>query len=203
MKPFNSKKLKELRLAALKTLEEVADENKFDKSSLSLWENGRKPGLKNLKRLSVYYKVPLSAFFALIMFVTPPAHAGATSGIAAGGAMIALQVGHHARLSPHFTAHEFWCHDGCRTSKVDGRLLYKLELLRVKLGGRAIRISSGYRCEGRNKSVGGAGRSQHMQGKAADIQVDSVPPVVVAAAAKSVGFSFVKIYPKHTHVDVR
>lgn len=45
-----------------------------------------------------------------------------------------------------------------------------LDPLREKYG-KPIMISSGYRCEKLNKAVGGAAKSQHLTGKAADICV--------------------------------
>ena len=42
--------------------------------------------------------------------------------------------------------------------------------LREKYG-KPIMVSSGYRCEKLNKAVGGAAKSQHLTGKAADIMV--------------------------------
>lgn len=45
-----------------------------------------------------------------------------------------------------------------------------LDPLREKYG-KPIMVSSGYRCEKLNKAVGGAAKSQHLTGKAADICV--------------------------------
>ena len=45
-----------------------------------------------------------------------------------------------------------------------------LDPLREKYG-KPIMVSSGYRCEKLNKAVGGAAKSQHLTGKAADIMV--------------------------------
>ena len=51
------------------------------------------------------------------------------------------------------------------------RLVEKvLDPLREKYD-KAIMVSSGYRCEKLNKAVGGAAKSQHLTGKAADIYV--------------------------------
>lgn len=70
-------------------------------------------------------------------------------------------------LSPHFSASEFRDH---RTGavKVDPRLVQCLESLR-SLVGRPLRIVSGYRTVATNRAVGGAPKSQHLYGKAADI----------------------------------
>ena len=48
-----------------------------------------------------------------------------------------------------------------------------LEPLLEKLG-KAIHITSGYRCERVNKAIGGAKTSQHVQGEAADFHVDGM-----------------------------
>jgi hypothetical protein len=48
-----------------------------------------------------------------------------------------------------------------------------LEPLRVALR-KPIRVSSGYRCPRVNTKIGGASKSQHMQGEAADIQASSM-----------------------------
>jgi uncharacterized protein YcbK (DUF882 family) len=119
--------------------------------------------------------------------------------------VVELPAKQQARVAPNFTAKEFAC-PCCGVRKVDGRLLYKLELLRVKLGNKPIKITSGYRCPKHNKEVGGAKHSQHMNGTAADIEVEGYTPEQVAKAAKEVGFAYVQTYPgktKHTHVDVR
>ena len=113
-----------------------------------------------------------------------------------------VEKGQHARVGMNFTAKEFKC-KCCGKAIVDGALIYRLELLRIKLGGKRINITSGYRCAKHNKAVRGAKRSQHIKGKAADIRVEGVSPSTVARYAKQVGFTFVKTYSRWTHVDVR
>ena len=51
--------------------------------------------------------------------------------------------------------------------------------------GKPITITSGYRTAAHNKSVGGAKSSQHLLGRAADIQVAGVSVEDVAAYAES------------------
>lgn len=48
-----------------------------------------------------------------------------------------------------------------------------LEPLRQKLG-KPLRVTSGYRSPKLNRLIGGAKKSQHIEGKAADIQVDGM-----------------------------
>ena len=134
------------------------------------------------------------AFIIVSLFTTcAPAHSSEH--------VVTLPSDKHARLMPHFTAKEFACKH-CGIRKVSGNLLYKLELLRKELNS-PIYINSGYRCEHHNKEVGGAKYSQHQLGRAADIRVKGYTPKQVAQSAKKIGFSFIKIYKYHVHVDVR
>jgi len=52
-------------------------------------------------------------------------------------------------------------------------VLKNLQVLREHVG-KPITIISGYRSPERNKSVGGATKSQHMQGNAVDIKIDGL-----------------------------
>lgn len=40
--------------------------------------------------------------------------------------------------------------------------------------GKVARINSGYRCYELNKAIGGANKSQHIQGQAADIEIEGI-----------------------------
>lgn len=95
---------------------------------------------------------------------------------------------------------------GGKTDDVQRNLLYlmfKLEALRTKLGGGAVKVNSGFRSIDHNTDIGGAGNSQHMYGIAADISVSGHSPAEVAAVAKTCGLSGVKAYKGHVHVDSR
>jgi uncharacterized protein YcbK (DUF882 family) len=65
-----------------------------------------------------------------------------------------------------------------------------------------VHITSGYRCETRNRVVGGAKHSQHLKGKAADFTVDGVAPVEVQWYLRDHmgGLGKAKTF---THADVR
>lgn len=106
------------------------------------------------------------------------------------------------RLSKNFHLSEFVCKDGSEKVKIDHQLIYRLQLLRDKIG-KPVRITSGYRTEQWNKDVGGVPSSQHLLGKAADIQVDGITPENLAAVAADVGFDGIGIYKNFLHVDVR
>lgn len=86
-----------------------------------------------------------------------------------------------------------------------------LEVIREALGGKPIKVGSGYRDPAYNKAIGGALRSQHMQGRAADITVKGVPQAKVHAtilelwkAGKLPKLGGLGDYPgRFVHVDVR
>ena len=107
-------------------------------------------------------------------------------------------------LSAHFSSKEFTCHCGCGGSIVQPSLILALEEVRA-LAGVPLRITSGYRCPAHNRAIGGALKSEHMAGLAADVQCASLPALYLAAlhvpAIKGIG-----IYLKPDgwlHLDVR
>ena len=109
-------------------------------------------------------------------------------------------------LSEHFSRSEFRCHGfGHRghpnhDTHVDLELVGRLEMLRTNAGGRPLRIVSGHRCAWWNSRVGGASRSQHLVGRAADI------PAGYATVAQAAAVGFKGIGRKGTsavHVDTR
>jgi uncharacterized protein YcbK (DUF882 family) len=105
-------------------------------------------------------------------------------------------------ISEHFDRAEFACNCGtCGHDTVDTLLLEALEAIREKFKA-PIKVSSGNRCKAYNKTVGGAQNSQHLLGRAADIQVDGVKPSVIAGFAMDLGMS-VGSYDTFTHVDSR
>ena len=73
------------------------------------------------------------------------------------------------RLAPSFTVREFRCLDGSDVVMIDESLVVLLQCIREHFG-KPITITSGYRTAAHNKSVGGAKSSQHLLGRAADIQ---------------------------------
>ena len=89
-----------------------------------------------------------------------------------------------AYLSPHFRVQEFRCKDGSDPVFVDTALVELLEQLRAHFG-KAVTITSGYRTPAHNAAVGGSKSSQHLLGRAADIQVASTSVEDVAAYAES------------------
>lgn len=110
------------------------------------------------------------------------------------------------RLSPHFRVREFHSkHDPSELVKVDERLLTLLENIRNHVG-KPVHLNSGYRSPEYNATLKNASpRSQHCNGKAADIWVEGVTPKQIADIAECyLGSSGgIGIYKTFTHVDVR
>ena len=110
------------------------------------------------------------------------------------------------RLSPHFKVKEFHSkRDPTDVVKVDEKLLTLLERIRAHVG-KPVHIKSGYRSPEYNATLKNASpRSQHCNGKAADIWVEGVTPKQIAEIAECyLGSSGgIGIYKNFTHVDVR
>jgi uncharacterized protein YcbK (DUF882 family) len=83
-------------------------------------------------------------------------------------------------------------------------LVVALEELREKLGGKPIRITSGFRCASHNAAVGGAKSSQHLAGRAADITVAGLTGREIYEAARAIpAFRGFGVAGNWLHVDVR
>lgn len=101
-------------------------------------------------------------------------------------------------ISSHFSAVEMGCHH-CGRHEVSCQLMAALERLRDLID-RPLPIVSGYRCVRHNASVGGARRSQHVLGRAADLPYG----IVTKAQALQAGFTGLGTKGGYvTHVDVR
>ena len=116
------------------------------------------------------------------------------------------------QLTKNFSKEEFDCHCGCEMPSLVlsnvSLLASQLEILRDCFG-TPIHVNSGYRCIDHNKSIGGAAKSQHLLGKAADIVVENYEPEYVADNTEyliEVGeLSIMGLgrYNTFTHVDIR
>lgn len=87
-------------------------------------------------------------------------------------------------LAPGFRVREFHCKDGSDEILVDEALVLLLQCIREHFG-KAVTITSGYRTAAHNAKVGGSKSSQHLLGRAADIQVAGTSVEDVAAYAES------------------
>ena len=110
-------------------------------------------------------------------------------------------------LSPHFKKSEFNQRQKpleLSEYTVHPELVSRLEKLREAIGGKPIKVTSGYRSPDYNKRVGGAVKSQHLSGMAADIMVEGMSAKQIAEVAKGI-FPYIQTYgdKPHLHVDVR
>ena len=106
-------------------------------------------------------------------------------------------------LSPHFRRAEFACGCKCGFDTIDTRTLEILEAVRGHFG-RPVMVTSGARCAQYNRDVGGAPSSQHLRGRAADIQVRDVEPAEVHAwVAKQFPAASLGLYQTFVHIDTR
>lgn len=78
------------------------------------------------------------------------------------------------QLSEHFKVREFRCRDGSDPVFIDTELVELLEKIRVHFG-KPVTITSAFRTAAHNATVAKAAKySQHLYGKAADIQVQGI-----------------------------
>ncbi len=109
------------------------------------------------------------------------------------------------KLSEHFNKSEFQCKD-CGLFFPNQDLIDLLEKIRTHFM-LPVHINCGTRCVHHNIEVGGASDSQHLSGKAADIYIEEVSPILVynwvATLLDHEGRGGVGNYPTFTHVDVR
>jgi hypothetical protein len=89
-------------------------------------------------------------------------------------------------ITEHFRLHEFECRC-CGRLVLANSLPRMLEELRLAWGG-PLAVTSGYRCERRNRAVGGVPDSLHLCGRAADIKASPQEQAALARLARAIGF---------------
>jgi uncharacterized protein YcbK (DUF882 family) len=106
--------------------------------------------------------------------------------------------------SPHFSEIELACHH-CGVNECTQSLVDALEAFRAIVG-KAVIVSSAYRCPQHNAEAGGAGRSEHVEGLAADIRVEGMTATQMEALARKIpairGIGR-NDHQQYIHVDVR
>lgn len=108
------------------------------------------------------------------------------------------------QLTEHFKLDEFRCKCCRKADYVDDlqRLAMALEKIR-SLVGQPLLITSGWRCKQHNMRVGGAYKSPHLKGLAADIACHtSLFRYKLVAAALECGIKRIGIGPNFVHVDL-
>lgn len=126
----------------------------------------------------------------------------AVDGIVGPKTQLALRK--NGQISPHFHVNEF-VSKGNGDLRLDPELVELLEQFRKDVGNKPIRVLSGYRDISYNTKVGGAKRSYHLRGMAADITIEGVSVKRMKKIAVAVGFRGIGTYPAKgfVHVDVR
>lgn len=119
-------------------------------------------------------------------------------------AIVTYQKTNKTKLTKNFAINEFACQGSgcCSTVKIDTELAGYLQQIRDHFG-KAVIITSAYRCAKHNAAVGGASNSYHTKGMAADIQVKGVAPAEVAKYAESLGALGIGLYSNFVHIDTR
>lgn len=120
--------------------------------------------------------------------------------------LYAMQIAKNIHLN------ELSCRCGCATPlQVLPHLVtlgFCLQRIRDHFGA-AVFINSGYRCTSHNTAVGGASRSFHLSGMAADIRVYGVHPqnvykaLIVLMQKGLILTGGIKCYPTFVHYDIR
>jgi len=84
-------------------------------------------------------------------------------------------------------------------------LMWRLEILRAKLGDTPIAITSAFRSIPYNRCIGGASKSQHLYGTAVDLRVAGTDNRTVRDVAKGTQFHGIACYSSahHNHLDIR
>lgn len=121
------------------------------------------------------------------------------------------QENSRVQLSKNFNSYEFRCGLGspcsCSTILIDDKLVEYLQKIRDHFG-KSITITSAYRCQSYNKSIGSGVGSYHTRGMACDFVVSGVAPREVAKYAESIGIKGIGLYEtkddgNFVHIDTR
>jgi len=108
--------------------------------------------------------------------------------------LVDIKVGKHFKLS------DFRCRCGCGEVAYTPKLVTALDDLAERFR-RDVVVTSGFRCEKRNKEVGGEAGSLHLTGAAVDFVVRGVSPAKVAQHLAEWGGGLGE-YDRHVHLDV-
>ena len=114
-----------------------------------------------------------------------------------------LSVDGNKKITEHFKLKEFACKN-TEAIIISDKLCDILEAIRAHFE-KPVIITSGYRTPEHNAKIGGAVKSQHMLGLAADIKIAGVKPADIASYARTLmpTYGGIGIYSTFTHIDVR
>lgn len=116
--------------------------------------------------------------------------------------------------SPHLTWKELSCKDGTTYPErfvEDGRVFQvaqMFEAIRLLCGEKPIKINSAYRTPSHNRKIGGARNSQHLEGRALDLEPPKGMSVemffaLIRSGAEAMGIGGIGLYKTFVHVDCR
>ena len=107
------------------------------------------------------------------------------------------------KITEHFKLKEFACKNS-EAIIISEKLCYILEAIRAHFE-KPVTVTSGYRTPEYNAKIGGAVKSQHILGLAADIKINGVAPDDIASYARTLmpTYGGIGIYSTFTHIDVR
>lgn len=111
----------------------------------------------------------------------------------------------NVKLSKNFRVKEFQCKDGTDTVIIDDDLVKMLQGIRDHFGVPVI-LTSAYRTITYNRKVGGSQSSFHIRGRACDIMVSGIDPVIVGMYAENIRAGGIGVYSYDNgfvHVDTR
>jgi uncharacterized protein YcbK (DUF882 family) len=116
------------------------------------------------------------------------------------------------KLTNNFSLSEFQCKCGCEMPddvlENIKELACNLQYIREYLN-EPLKITNAYRCKKHNKAVGGVKNSQHILGKAADIQCKNITPNTMAdliddlISKNYIQEGGIGKYNTFTHYDIR
>ena len=107
-------------------------------------------------------------------------------------------------ISKNFARFEFACHCNCGADTIDAGLIKVLQEIRDNFN-KPVTVTSGVRCMHHNERVGGTPKSQHLNGRAADIIVSGVDPEDVVKWVNTIYPNSLGLgdYSTFTHIDSR
>lgn len=111
------------------------------------------------------------------------------------------------KITDNFKEEEFYCRGERYPDDLSANIVLLAQVLQVirDAVGRPIKVISGWRSPEVNTEVGGATRSKHLWGSAADI---SCPGLSIQELAEAIGRTTIHndlgigVYPRHIHVDL-
>lgn len=106
------------------------------------------------------------------------------------------------KITENFSLREFQC-PCCHAVMIHSRLAASIQRLRDALE-HPLYVTSGYRCARHNAEVGGAAKSRHMRGLAADVYAPSDEQENLRELAKKAGFTKIILYPERNfaHLEI-